>query len=507
MILERNTNINRRPKKPSFKDEAIDVNELAGMSNVEGLLSFLDRSPQDYARMFAEPGSLPQPIDDKAGCEAASGSTVLAGGNLPPDSKLHPDSSLPPDSSLRPDRNLPSDSDLLAASDQGSDRRLLPGSNVRTESSFPPQTRVHPGSNLPPDSNLIAGLESVAPVPPLLSHHSPVAVRSNPPSDSNLLPGSDLHPATTTLLPGGDLRTSNGRVVRIRPAKSVQDAHTTGEHLLLQSLWKKANTETDETRLIRAGLSDLSRWTGSHKTSCRDYLRSLIQKLAIEEVASFDAASASARTYRIFSFTAILDRRRRANLTHVVRTGAVFFVDPSTGEKVQSGKRQVADHRLLPDSSLPPDSNFLADSSLPIPSGSSQGREPGSNLPPLIKNTVKQTTTTTSPIILEALQNTLGYADDDAVQRILVACRQKVADAHEFEIVDFIRFHAPRIRRNRGIDNPMGALIRYLPHCFEGESFRKYRESQAELWRQVLENPDSTEEDRQMAGEYLGLKR
>ena len=41
-----------RRKKPSIKDEAIDVNELAGMSNMKGMLSFLDTKPEDYARIF-----------------------------------------------------------------------------------------------------------------------------------------------------------------------------------------------------------------------------------------------------------------------------------------------------------------------------------------------------------------------------------------------------------------------------------------------------------------------
>ena len=41
-----------RRKKPSIKDEAIDVNELAEMSNMKGLLSFLDTQPEDYARLF-----------------------------------------------------------------------------------------------------------------------------------------------------------------------------------------------------------------------------------------------------------------------------------------------------------------------------------------------------------------------------------------------------------------------------------------------------------------------
>ena len=58
--------------------------------------------------------------------------------------------------------------------------------------------------------------------------------------------------------------------------------------------------------------------------------------LAIEEASTFAAAAGKegARVYRIFSFQEILERRRRAGLTHVIRTGAVTFVDPKTGSKL-----------------------------------------------------------------------------------------------------------------------------------------------------------------------------
>jgi putative heme degradation protein len=96
---------------------------------------------------------------------------------------------------------------------------------------------------------------------------------------------------------------------------------------------------------VKAGLGDVSRWTGAHKTSCRAYLRALASKLAIEEAETFNASAGKegARVYRVYSSEAILERRRTVGFTHVIRTGAVTFVDPATGSK------------LLSDSNLPPD--------------------------------------------------------------------------------------------------------------------------------------------------------
>src|SRR5262249_35793758 len=52
-----------RHRKPGFKDEAIDIHELASMPNLDGMLSFLERTPAEYAQLFhkdQDATSLPQ---------------------------------------------------------------------------------------------------------------------------------------------------------------------------------------------------------------------------------------------------------------------------------------------------------------------------------------------------------------------------------------------------------------------------------------------------------------
>jgi len=519
----------RRHKKPSFKDEAIDVNELANMSNMKGMLSFLDTKPEDYARLFAKvesDASLPQVVYKE--------SSNAPGSNLPPNSSFQPAWSLPSDSNLLPRRRLLPDD------------KLHPNSNLLPDSGLLTDTRLQPGSDLPPEvrlilrdrpsdlqyvSTLLSGSDILSPEPRTGVEDPPRSLTDGKSgADSSLRPGSDLHsdenlsdshrnpraspshgnvesstdrqsstelpPRTegegeirflsgSKLLGGRDLITANGRTVRIRIAKSVQDAHTSGEHLLLTSMWKKGIPHSQDIRRLKAGMAELARCTGSHKTSCRAYLRALMAKLAIEEAETFDAAAGKegARVYRIFSFNAILERRRRANMTHVIRTGAVSFVDPKTGEKLRPDTNLLAGRRFNPESNLPRASNLQPES------GSNYYATPGSNqAPPSInKHSEENTTTTTSSAVVQIIQHTFGFADDDAARLITSACRAKAPEATDEEIAYFVQLHGSRIRRMRNIDNPLGLLIHYIPKCFEGEAFRQFREAERQR-REVEEN-------------------
>jgi hypothetical protein len=121
-------------------------------------------------------------------------------------------------------------------------------------------------------------------------------------------------------------------------------------------------------------------------------------------------------------------------------------------------------------------------------------------------------------LIVRALRKHIGYCDDDAVLRIETGIRDKCSDATEDEIVYFIEQHAPRFSQMKSLDNPMGMLIRYLPKCFEGESFRLYREEalrrreaeaaqQAELlkqWQKIADDETVPDEDRKWARQFLG---
>jgi hypothetical protein len=464
------------PKQKRKKElELISYDELLGSSSMTGLVSFLEIRPKQES-------SLPHAdVQDIRGAVEQTSSASAAESEQPadrpqkadldevsrslPDSSVLAGSSLPPDSSQQPDGNLPPDSNLLTGTAAGKVRAM-----PKRE-----QAGLQRISSLLPASEL-RFTESITPsVPPRL----PDSILL---SDSNLLPDSDQQDSLPTLaqpvpssnlLSGCDLQTANGRTVRIRIAKSVQDAHTSAEHMLLTAMWKKGSPETEETRLLRAGLGELSRWTGSHKTSCRAYVRALISKLALEEAETFDAAAGSegARVYRIFSFNRILERRRRANFTHVIRTGAVSFVDPKTGEKLHPSSN------LLPDSTLPPDSNMLTDRKLPSDSGSSHPPIPGSNQRGINKNRQETTQQTTATAVYDALSE-YGTVDHAALTRLIKDCKDVAPDCTEQEIVHFIHEKGALTKaRDSRILNPIGFLIEAVPKCFAGESLKRYRQA------------------------------
>jgi hypothetical protein len=459
--------------------QRIDIDELFDNSSNRGMLSFLERPPEEAQARLRE----------KQRVNAADSRRLMPVGELPPGREsplsmtglvsfadIQPTecaaASLPqviestvfssplPDSRLLPDSNVLPDSSLLPANKFGN------CSELRHISRSIPDSSLLPDSNFPPDSNLPQTEEPV---------------ETTQPSE----PGSNL-------LPGCDLQTANGRTVRIRPARSVQDAHTNGEHLLLTAMWKKGSPESDDTRLLRAGLAELSRWTGSHKTSCRAYIRALIAKLALEEAETFNASAGSdgARVYRIFSFNTILDRRRRTNLTHVIRTGAVWFVDPRTGEKL------TPDSNLLSGSNLPPDSN------LPPASGSNHPPAPGSNQPPLNKNREEVVKQTTATAVAEALSS-YGPVDNEAITRLVRSCKEQTPDCTEQEISHFIHEKGRLVKaRESRIQNPIGFLIDAVPKCFAGETFRLWRQTGREAPATGDDDPNDEERDRAWGREH-----
>jgi len=120
---------------------------------------------------------------------------------------------------------------------------------------------------------------------------------------------------------------------------------------------------------------------------------------------------------------------------------------------------------------------------------------------------------TSSPAVARALEEVTGHCDDDAVHRLLAGCRAAAADASDEEIAHFVLAQGARFRRMRTVENLMGLLITQVPKCFTGASFRQFRaaerqrreaeERQREEWRReaqaILDNPDSSAEEREWA--------
>ena len=121
------------------------------------------------------------------------------------------------------------------------------------------------------------------------------------------------------------------RQFAVRPAHVIEDGPSRAEHQVYQSLWDNAGLHDDISRRITLGFASMGKLTGLSESNARINLRSLIQKLAIEEHTTYNCATSQGRTYRIYHPAEILRRRHVAGLRWVMRrTLAVVFVDPVT---------------------------------------------------------------------------------------------------------------------------------------------------------------------------------
>jgi hypothetical protein len=131
----------------------------------------------------------------------------------------------------------------------------------------------------------------------------------------------------------------------IREMRQAQDAHTRAEQHVYECLWANATSYDEISRSITIGFGAMARLVALSESNARINLRSLIAKLAVEEIAEYNCERSVGRTYRIFDAAEILRRRREAGLRWFMRrTLAVVFVDPATGQPLlkKKGREQLS---------------------------------------------------------------------------------------------------------------------------------------------------------------------
>ncbi len=298
--------------------------------------------------------------------------------------------------------------------------------------------------------------------------------------------------------------------VRIYRASLAQDGHSSGEQILLDTLWRLARPDAKESRLLTIGYDRLAAECRLNWKSVKAGLASLERKLALETIAPEDSNHRIGRTYRIFSYTEILNRRRRGGLVWVRKTRGVELF-PSR-EMAITGTVPVSG--TLPETaSVPLSGTVPGTPSEAVPeSRTAAVPETGTPLIGIDSNASRQTSSV-SPALVQAILQHSPHVDDAAVQDLVDACHRRVSDATEEEIIHFIHLKAG----SPGIRKPLGFLLTAVPRCFEGESFRQFRAEatrrreehtrrQEQFQREaqaVLDDPASSEEERQWAREVL----
>jgi len=427
--------------------------------------------------------------------EPPPGSNLIPGRTLRPAAKLAPGGSLSPDHPLP----VPGEPDKRVAELRRENPAAIPGTNLIPGPTLEAGSTLRPAPNLLPDSSLSP--DRPLPVPGEPDKRVAESGRENPAA----IPGTNLIPGPG-LLAGVAVK----RSFPIRQMRLAQDAHSRAEQAVYQRLWETAKPFDHVSRLITIGFGEMGRLVGLSESNARINTRSLIAKLALEEYAGYDCERGTGRTYRIFTYQEILTRRKEAGLTRYQRrTLAVVFVD-------EHNQPINLSRKTIPGLTLPGggDSKLEGDPgpNLDPEAGPNLGAKPGINLGPSYRELLREQETSSSSVglIVQALRDELGLADDEAARRIQRNCREKAADASEQEIAAFVRLEAQRLRANRRVENPIGLLITQVPKNFEGESFRLFRQARQrqgtegplddpERYQAIVEDPQASEPEKRIA--------
>jgi len=135
------------------------------------------------------------------------------------------------------------------------------------------------------------------------------------------------------------LNLASKRRFAIREMCRPADAHTRAEQHVYERLWEIAQPYDEISRTLTIGFGAMANLVGLSESNARINLRSLLAKLAVEEIGAYNCERSQGRTYRIFNDAEILRRRREAGLRwYMRRTLAVVFVDPATGQPLLKSK-------------------------------------------------------------------------------------------------------------------------------------------------------------------------
>jgi hypothetical protein len=153
--------------------------------------------------------------------------------------------------------------------------------------------------------------------------------------------GTDSVPGTDPVSPTdpgpGLLKSISARYQKPKPRQAirVEDGHSHIEQHVYEVLWQTASPYNEQARMITIGFGMMSSLMRLSLNNCRLNVRSLIRKLAIEELREELCQQGVGKTYLIYAPDVILQRRHQAGLGWVIRTRGVAFVHPTTGKPIE----------------------------------------------------------------------------------------------------------------------------------------------------------------------------
>jgi hypothetical protein len=317
----------------------------------------------------------------------------------------------------------------------------------------------------------------------------------------NTVPVSTSVPSSATVPETGSVPHSRVRVFR---ATRVEQGHSSGEHIIYEVLWRNADGDMN-SRTIRIGYDRLASLAAVNWKTARTCLKSLEEKLAIETIGREDSNSRLGKTYRIYSFTWILERRRESGLEWVEKGRGVRFI-PKPGTVPVS--TTVPDPRTVP-----PSATVVEAGTETVPVSGTE-TVPVSGTPLGTQKEVKEETSS-SPVSIVCRRNGLAL-DDAAARKIILRCRQLDPTATEDEIAYVTAAKLEQLRNKRNVGNLVGLLISSVPVYFEDPQteIHHYRAKKLQertemekMAQQILEDPNRDDQDKRWASEVIETAR
>lgn len=325
---------------------------------------------------------------------------------------------------------------------------------------------------------------------------APTRVLSTPRNQNELM--EDDEPGYG--LPDEPLPAKQGK--RLYRCARAQDGHSHLEQEIYAILWKHGQPEGDtDNHICSIGYSTLSFQGRVHRRNLGAILTRLGKKLAIEVISPHQTREQVTKTYRVFSYSEILKRRKAAGLEWIIRGRGVEFVDPETRVPLFSDKENRPQRRIttpgaviaggadraLGNRSLtatgPGDVTSTgghADTASPPDAVTALQIESTTRNLEKVKQINKTTTSKTSSSFpgfedVVKIMNLGGFTDTEAAVQLVAECQAIVSDAAASEICEFISEKLAIVQRTKTIHNPIGFLLTTVPKCFVGESFQQLR--------------------------------
>ena len=249
-------------------------------------------------------------------------------------------------------------------------------------------------------------------------------------------------------------------------------------------------------------------------------LKSLEEKLAIETIAAANSKERTGKTYRIHCFTAILERRRAAGMQWVEKGRGVRFIEAGTVPVINT----------VPASNTVPETNTVPEAGTGTVLKTGTDTVPATGTPLGSLRNIEEITSSSAIATLQQTAADNGILlDDDAARKLIRRCRTVREDLTDAEIAHFtaaqnqpaseqqdgreLGRHAHRVRA--------GILRRRCcatdPDARAGKSTTRggASASRSSTTRAgclatdsttVLDDPDSSDEDKAHARKILGLE-